>query len=190
MQRIHRDDAAFEIKQLYQLQGAGRLVVAGRKRVGQRHARLGTPRRYHHGRHVALAVLVGSTQCLAVERHHAIDSHRLGEHLHEATEHFLERLRVQQAKHPTEGIVARYPVLQLQDRSQQPFLLAPKQRDVGAVLGAAQRRQQSDEHHFRQIVIARPTPHAFRPADSTGAPPGRSSRVGDVSRTGRSLVLR
>jgi hypothetical protein len=63
--------------------GAGRLVVAGRKRVGQRHARPGTPRRHRHRRHVDLALLAGSTPCLAVERHHAIDSHRVGERLRE-----------------------------------------------------------------------------------------------------------
>ena len=157
MQRIHRHDAALQAKQLDQLQRAGRLVVARRQRVGQRHARLGAPRRHHHRRHVALAVLVGATQRLAVERHHAIDLHRVGEPLREATEHFLERLRIEQAEHPAEGVVARDPVLQLQDGSQQPFLLAPEQRDVGAVLGPAQHRQQSDEHHLRQIVIARPT---------------------------------
>ena len=60
-------------KELDQFQGAGRLVVAGRQRVGQRHAGPGAPRRHHHRRHVALAPLVGAPQSLAVERHHAID---------------------------------------------------------------------------------------------------------------------
>ena len=157
MQCIRRDDAPFELEQLYQFQSAGNFVVARRQNIGQRHACLRRPCSHHHRWHMAHAAFIASPQSLAVQRYNPVDLHRLGKRPHEALENLLERFRIEQTKDATERVVARYPVLQHQHRAQQRLFLASKKSYVGAVLGSAQRRQQRNEQHLRQIVVPRAT---------------------------------
>ena len=153
MQRIRGDDAALQLKKLDELQSAGRFVVSRCQHIGKRHAGHCAPRRHHHWRHVTLAALVGSSQRLAIESDHALDFGRRRKRLGKAPKHLFEAVRIEDAKDTAEGIVARYPVLQRQNRAQQRFFRPPKQRDVATGRGTAQRGQQRDEKHLGQIVL-------------------------------------
>jgi hypothetical protein len=102
-QRIRRDDAAFQLKKLDELQSAGRFVVSGRQHVDERHAGHCAPRRYHRWRHVTLAAFVGSSQRLAVESYHALDFGRHRKRLGEAPKDLFEAARIEDAKDTDEG---------------------------------------------------------------------------------------
>ena len=116
MQRIRRDDAAFQLKKLDEMQSAGRFVVSRRQHIDERHAGRCAPRRHHHWRHVILAAFVGSSQCLAIESYHALDFGRRRKRLGEAPKNLFEAARIEDAKDTAEGVVARYPVFQHQNR--------------------------------------------------------------------------
>jgi hypothetical protein len=153
MQRIRRDDAAFQLKKLDEMQSAGRFVVSRRQHVDERHAGFCAPRRHHHWRHVTLAAFVGSSQRLAVESYHALDFGRRRKRLGEAPKDLFEAARIEDAKDTAEGVVARYPVLQHQNRAQQRFFRPPKQRDVATGRGTTQRGEQRNEQDLGQIVL-------------------------------------
>src|SRR5712664_2193319 len=153
MQRIGRDDAALQLKKLDELQSADRFVVSRCQHIGKRHAGHCAPRRHHHWRHVTLAAFVGSSQSLAIESYHAFDFGRRRKRLGKAPKHLFEAVRIEDTKDTAEGVVARYPVLQHQNRAQQRFFRPPKQRDVATGRGTAQRGQQRNEQHLGQIVL-------------------------------------
>jgi len=60
----------------------------------------------------------------------SFDSTGFGEGRHEATEHHLEGLRLEQAEHTTERVAARNAMLKAQKKPQQIFLRLPKVRHV------------------------------------------------------------
>jgi hypothetical protein len=160
MQRIGRDDAAFEGKQRQYLQRPLGFVAARSLLLGKRHPRLHRPDVDHVQRFVARTALEGASQCLAVDRHHAgeIEPVGLGKGRHEASECGLEGTRLEQTEHAAEGIVTGNPVLQPQRQPQQSFLGLPELRHVRAGLCSAQHRRQGDNQYFQQIAprIGRP----------------------------------
>jgi tetratricopeptide (TPR) repeat protein len=120
-------DTAFEIQQAEDFQGARCLVAAGGLALSQVHSRLRRPDVDHVQRGAMPAAFEGTPQGFAIHRHHAaqLQSIGLGKACNEPAEWGLERLWVQQAEDPAEGIVAGHPVLQLQDQPQQPSLDCP-----------------------------------------------------------------
>src|ERR1700675_1986222 len=160
MQRIGRDDTAFERQQRQYLQRPGSLVAARSLLLGKRHSRFHRPDVDHVKRFVARTALEGASQRLAVDRHHAceIEPVGLGKGGHEASECGFEGTRLEQTEHSAEGVVARNPVLQMQKQPQQPFLGLSKLRHIRAGLCSAQHRRQGDDQYLRQIVprVGRP----------------------------------
>src|SRR4029078_4281852 len=67
--------------------------------------------------------------------------------------YLIEASRIENAKDPAEGVVARYSVLQHQNRAQQRFLRPPQQSDIAPGRGATQRSQQRNKQYLRQIVL-------------------------------------
>ena len=59
----------------------------------------------------------------------------------------LERERVEQAEHPVEGVVARHPVRQVEERGQPLGVGPPPRLDGRPPLGPAQDRQDGDRQH-------------------------------------------
>src|SRR4051794_31537516 len=99
----------------------------------------------------------GARKRLAVERndlpgkpHGAAQALRKGGR--EAAEDRLERLRVEQAEHAAEGVVARNAVAQPQQGAKQRLLGAPEQGHVAAGLGAAERCREGDDQHVHELV--------------------------------------
>src|SRR6202011_730182 len=64
-----------------------------------------------------------------------------------------EGLRIEQAEHAAERIVARDPMLQVQDPPQQAFLGPAELGHVRAGLRSAQQRGQRDEQNVQQLVL-------------------------------------
>jgi hypothetical protein len=153
MQRIGRHDAALQLQEADQLQGGRCFVVARRQRAGQRHTGLNTPRGHHDRGHVAPAALVGPPQRLAIERNHPLDPCRRRKRLGEPPKRRLERLRIEQAKHAAERIVARQAMIERQDVAQHWLLGTSEFRHVAAVLRSAQRCQKRDEQELGEIVL-------------------------------------
>ena len=168
VQCIRGNDTAFEVQQAQDLQGARCLVAARGLALSQAHSRFRRPDVDHVQRGTLPAALEGTPQGFAVHRHHAaqFQSVGLGEACHEPAECGLERLRVQQAEDPAEGIVAGHPVLQLQDQSQQPFFGLPKRGHVRGALGATQCRRKSNEQNLQQLVPCVVRPRVRQPSKS------------------------
>ena len=82
---------------------------------------------------------------LAVDRDNLTAPGVCGEGRDEATEAGLEPVRVEQAEHPREGVVAGNPALQAHDAAQQRLLGAPEQGHVDRGLGARQGPRQRDQ---------------------------------------------
>ena len=136
-------------------QGRGDLVAAGRMAGGEGQARFGVPDADHERRHEGAAPLVSAPQALAVHRHHAArrsNSERFAQSVHEPCEDAGHLLRVEQAEHPAEAVVARGPVRKLDDFRQTVFVGRGEIGDVHATPRPAQSRSQGDEQHCRQIV--------------------------------------
>src|SRR3954467_6340693 len=74
------------------------------RHLTEQQALLSGPSMDHMQRRLARDTIERAPQRLAVHRHHAPPA--LGETLHEAGEAGLERLRVEQAEHPAEGVMA------------------------------------------------------------------------------------
>src|ERR1700687_5496557 len=91
--------------------------------------------------------------------------------------------RLDGAEHPAERVVARYAMLQAQEKPQQPFLRSSEFRHIRARLGSAQHCSQRDEQHLQQFVsrivgarvrqppenlleLAHPTPSMIRESSS------------------------
>ena len=102
----------------------------------------------------APASLVGTTDGLAIDGHHPgkLDPVGFGECCHEASEGFLERLRVQSLEYTAERVVAGNAVLEYQEFLQQLSLRAAKQRHVCRTFGSAQDRGQRNDKNIEQIV--------------------------------------
>jgi len=151
MQGVGRDDAALQREQLQHLQGASHLVAVGRQTLRNGQPGLGRKHVDQMQRRAAPATLEGAAQGLAVHGHDTPQG--LGEVPHEAAQSRLEGLRIEQAEHPAEGVVAWNAVFQAQDLAQQGLLGAAEQGHVGAALRPAQHRSQGDEQDLHQIVL-------------------------------------
>jgi hypothetical protein len=147
MERIGGDGAALGAQYAEHFHGTKGPVAARRPTRRQSHPGLGGEHVDHLHRRGAAAALVGATQRLAVDRHHAgkLLSVRLGERGHGAPEVMLEGGGVEQPEHPAEGVVARNPVLQPQELLHQRFLRLAKQGHRRRALRAAQCRGQHDD---------------------------------------------
>ena len=158
VQGVDGDDAALEREQLDRFQCTGHLVAAGGQALGQGQTLLGRPDidQMQGGRLGALGK--GALDRLAVDRHHTLEPVAPGECPHEAGEGGLESVRVEQAEHPAEGIVARNAVLQSQDLPQHVFLGCAEIGHVRAALRPAQHRSQRNEQKLQQIVPRVPGP--------------------------------
>src|SRR4029078_8569571 len=67
--------------------------------------------------------------------------------------YLIEASRIENAKDPAEGIVARYSVIQHQNRAQQRFLRPPKPIHIATRRRSTQRSQQLNKQYLRQIVL-------------------------------------
>ena len=168
MQRIGRNNAAFEVQQIQYLQGAGSLVATRGLALSQAHSRLRCPDVDHVQRRTFPAPLEGPAQGFAVDRHHPAEVQpvELGECRHEPLEYGLEGLWVQQTEHPTERVVAGDLVLQPKEQSKQPFLAAAKRGHVRGALGASQRRRERNDQNFQQVVPRVVRPWVLQPPKS------------------------
>jgi len=102
------------------------------------------------------ARLVAAAQALAVDGDDPVrrlDPRRLAEGGREAGEGGRESLRIEQAKDPAEGAVARDAVLQHQELAQQSLLGPPELGHLGAGLRPAQARRERDEQQLGQVVV-------------------------------------
>jgi len=73
---------------------------------------------------------------------------------HELLEAGAELLRIEEAEHPREGVVARQSLFKLQELSKKRFLLPCEHRHVRSILPAAQDRAQRDDHDLDKIMPA------------------------------------
>ena len=89
-------------------------------------------------------------QALAVNRYHTLQT--LGEALHEAHETGLERLGIEPAEHPAEGVVAGDAVLQTQELAQERPFGPAKGLHVGAVFATAQHAAEGDDQNLVKVV--------------------------------------
>src|SRR5215213_6367621 len=101
----------------------------------------------HMQRRLARGTIERAPQRLAVNGHHAPQA--LSEALHEAGEAGLERLRLEQAEHPAEGVMAGRAMTQAQKLAQVRRFDLPEQRHVRAILAT---RQQSAERNHQQLM--------------------------------------
>ncbi len=156
VQGVGGDDTAVQGQQRQGLLGAEHLVASRRQTLADHQSGLGRPHVDQMQRRGLAAPLIGPAQSLAVDRHNPLQGS--GEGAGELGEGRFERLRLEQAEHPAEGVVARRAVLQLHHLAQEDQLGAGELRHVRTVFRPAQRRRQRHEHQFQQIVtgIARP----------------------------------
>src|SRR5215212_8058814 len=89
-------------------------------------------------------------QRLAIDGDNALAA--FGELAHEGEKAGMELRRVEQAKHPREGVMAGNAVLQPQELAQERLLGASKHGHVGAVLASAQDRAQRNQQDLVQVV--------------------------------------
>lgn len=94
----------------------------------------------------------GPLDRLAVDRHHPLEPLALGKGHHETGKGRFEGLRVEQAEHPAEGIVARNAVFQVQHLAQHILLGLAEVGHVRAALRAAENRRQGNEQQLQKIV--------------------------------------
>jgi hypothetical protein len=64
----------------------------------------------------------------------------------------LKLLRIEEAEHPRERVVARQSLFELQELPKKRFLLPCEQRHVRSILPAAQHRAQRDDHDLDKIM--------------------------------------
>ena len=170
--RIGGHDPAFEVEQRQQPgQGRDLVAVAVDLVLAQHQTLLDRPSVDHVQRLAAILVLEAAPGRLPVDGDHPAAAGLRGvpgEGGDETAEAGLERVRIEQAKDPREGSVARNPALQAQKTAQERLLGASEHGHVDAGLGARQGRRQRDQQDLQQIValgIAR-------------------ARVGQIAKTG------
>lgn len=167
---IDRHDGAVERQHLQQLGDGGDLVGLGiGGNLREHEALIAAPGADHVQRRGGARRVERSAQNLAVNRNDAAATRRkLG---HEPLEAGTELLRIEQAKHPAEGVVTGHTVLQLEKTAQKFFLGAGELGHVHRVLAAAQNRAQRHHHNLQQIMapgIARP--RIVKPLKAGGKP--------------------
>lgn len=101
-------------------------------------------------REFARGPVEGAPQCLAVDRHHALQA--FGEVLHKARETGFERRRIEEPEHSAEGVVAGDAVPQAKELPQERLLNFADQRHVRAVLAAGQHGAECDQQKLMQVV--------------------------------------
>src|SRR4051812_23766889 len=106
------------------------------RHLTEQQALLSGPGMDHMQRRLACDAIERAPQRLAVNGHHAPQG--LGEALHEAGEAGLEALRVKQAEHSAEGVMAGSTMTQPQKLAQVRRFDLPKQRHVRAILATRQ----------------------------------------------------
>jgi hypothetical protein len=180
MQGIGGDKSAIQIEQGEHLEGAGDLIAVGGLPLSQRHAHAGRPDIDHVQRRGLPAACESPAQGLAVDADHAVD----GEALAELAQDRFQPLRGQHAENIAESVMARDAMSQLQELPQQLLSAVAEELELGAGLGAGQRRRQGNDEDLHQIVSAvagarvlERAEHALELAHS-GLPP----RLGDIQR--------
>src|SRR3954452_2201851 len=142
------DDAALERQQFQH--GCDLVGLAVDRHLTEQQALLSRPGMDHMQRRLARDTIERAPQRLAVHRHHAPQA--LSETLHEAGEAGLERLWVEQAEHPAEGIMAGRAMAQAQKLAQVRRFDLPEQRHVRAILAARQQSTERDHQQLMQVV--------------------------------------
>src|SRR5215212_9572921 len=104
----------------------------------------------HMQRRLACEAIERAPQRLAVNGHHAPQG--LGEALHEAGEAGREALRVEQAEHSAEGVMAGSAMTQPQKLAQVRRFDLPEQRHVRAILATRQQSAERDHQQLMQVV--------------------------------------
>src|SRR3954464_10055155 len=117
------------------------------RHLTEQQALLRGPGMDHMQRRLARDAIERAPQRLAVNGHHPPQG--LGETLHEAAEAGLERLRVEQAEHSAEGVMAGSAMTQAQKLAQVRRFDLSEQRHVRAILAV---RQQSAERNHQQLM--------------------------------------
>ena len=121
------------------MRNGGDLVRLGvRGDLRQHEALIAAPGGDHVERRLAAGLVEGTTQHLAVYGDDAMAG--LRKLAHELLEAGAELLRIEEAEHPREGVVARQSLFELQELSKKRFLLPREHRHVRSILPAAQDR--------------------------------------------------
>src|SRR3954464_13607794 len=120
------------------------------RHLTEQQALLRGPGMDHMQRRLARDAIERAPQRLAVNGHHPPQG--LGETLHEAAEAGLERLRVEQAEHSAEGVMAGSAMPQAQILAQVRRFDLSEQRHVRAILAARQQSAERDHQQLMQVV--------------------------------------
>src|SRR5918997_158692 len=104
----------------------------------------------HMQRRLGRGSIERAPQRLAIHGHYAPQA--LSETLHEAGEAGLERLRVEQAEYPAEGVMAGRAMTQAQKLAQVRRFDLSEQRHVRAILAARQQSAERDHQQLMQVV--------------------------------------
>src|SRR5215210_7338737 len=153
VERVGGDDAALERQQFQQFRHRCDLVgLAVDRQLTEQQALLRGPGMDHMQRRLARDTIKRAPQRLAVNGHHPPQG--LSETLHEAAEAGLERLRVEQAEHSAEGVMAGRAMTQAQKLAQVRRFDLSEQRHVRAILATRQQSAERDHQHLMQVVAS------------------------------------
>jgi hypothetical protein len=118
--------------------------------------RLGIPHAHHERRHAGATAFIAASQALAVDGDHArsrIKSEPFAHRRDETSESLRHLVGIKQPEYAAEAVVARCPMVKVDDLGQRGFVGGSKIRDVDARLGAAQSRRQGNEQHCRKVML-------------------------------------
>src|SRR6267142_1163162 len=149
------DNAAIERHPLKKCDHGFHFAALASLGLGERHAHLRTPHRHHHRRHMGAALLIGMLEALAIDGQNgrsATGTKRPAKGLHEADERILKSDRIEEPEHTGESVVARHPVLELQDGAKQSQLVFSELRHLDTGFGAAQHRSKCNKQDLAQVM--------------------------------------
>ncbi len=196
--RVGGHDPAVEREQRLDLvAGGGHFLLAQHQALPDR------PGAHQVQRPAAALAVEAAPGRLAVDGDDRTGPGLLGKRRDEAAEAGLERVGIEQAEDPREGVVTRDAAFQAQQATQQWLLGAPEQRHVDAAFGAAQHRRQRDQQDLQQIVAlgitrarvdqilkARPKPlHAAILLESQGGSTVSTSRIKKILQLSNAIPL-
>ena len=149
------DNAAIERHPLKKCDHGFHFAALASLGLGERHAHLRTPHRHHHRRHMGAALLIGMLEALAIDGQNgrsATGTKRPAKGLHEADERILKSDRIEEPEHTGESVVARHPVLELQDGAKQSQLVFSELRHLDTGFGSAQHRSKCNKQDLAQVM--------------------------------------
>src|SRR3979409_1584801 len=155
MDGVGGDHTACQRQALQKRDRCFRLAALAGLGLSECHTHLCTPHRHHHRRHMGAALLVGALEALAIDRQNGrtgSGTKRPTKGGHEADERILKRRRVEALKHTRESVMARHPVLELQDGAKKSFLVLSELRHLDTGFSPAQHRRQRDEQYLAQVM--------------------------------------